>query len=212
MLTAEETLLAIQRMNDLIPNPESDLNYSDPFHMLVAVILSAQTTDKAVNNVMPQLMNDFSTVEEMAHASPKDIEPLIQTIGLYRNKAKYLVAMSKQLLQNFNGKVPDNLKDLQSLSGVGRKTANVILSTVYNQPAFAVDTHVERISKRLRMVPQDATPYQIEMIMKDKLPEEWWSRAHHLMVLFGRYHSTASTVECAELIGMEDIVSNTSLN
>lgn len=212
MLTQQETLQAIQAIEKLIPNPQSDLQYDDPFHLLVAVILSAQTTDKAVNQIMPALMKTYGNSELMSKARPQDIEPYIQTIGLFRNKAKYLVKMSQQLQENFNGQVPHTRKELQSLSGVGRKTANVVLSVAFNQPAFAVDTHVERITKRLRMVPQDANPTQIEKIMMQKLPESWWIRAHQLLVLFGRYHSTASTKECAELIGMEDIVNASSIN
>ena len=212
MLTNQETLQAIQAIHQLIPNPQSDLQYEDPFHLLVAVILSAQTTDKAVNQIMPKLMNKYGSPQLLAKASPEEIEPYIQSIGLYRNKAKYIVKMAQQLQENYDGKVPQNRKDLQSLSGVGRKTANVVLSVAFNQPAFAVDTHVERITKRLRMVPQDATPIQIEKIMTQKLPKEWWSIAHQLLVLFGRYHSTASSKECAELIGMEEIVSATSID
>lgn len=212
MLTNQETLQAIQAIHQLIPNPQSDLQYEDPFHLLVAVILSAQTTDKAVNQIMPKLMNKYGSPQLLAKASPEEIEPYIQSIGLYRNKAKYIVKMAQHLQENYDGKVPQNRKDLQSLSGVGRKTANVVLSVAFNQPAFAVDTHVERITKRLRMVPQDATPIQIEKIMTQKLPKEWWSIAHQLLVLFGRYHSTASSKECAELIGMEEIVSATSID
>lgn len=212
MLTNEETLQAIQAIEVLIPEPQSDLQYDDPFHMLMAVILSAQTTDRAVNLVMPALMDEYPTPFELAKATPKEIEPYIQTIGLYRNKSKYLVSMANRLVEEFHGQVPDNRKDLMSLPGVGRKTANVVLSVSFHQPAFAVDTHVERITKRLRMVPQNATPSQIEKIMMQKLPQEWWSKAHQLLVLFGRYHSTASTKECAELIGMQEIVNATSLD
>ncbi|UPQ85587.1 endonuclease III [Ignavigranum ruoffiae] len=212
MLDANETLKAIQAMEELIPNPESDLAFEDPFQLLVAVILSAQTTDKAVNQIMPALMAKYPTAEALSQAQTKDIEALIRTIGLYRNKAKYLKAMATDLVEKFAGQVPDNRRDLESLAGVGRKTANVVLSLAFNQPAFAVDTHVERISKRLRMVPQDATPRQIERIMTEKLPEAWWSKAHLLMVLFGRYYSKANSSQCAELLGIEDMVEQTSLD
>ena len=212
MLTSEETLYAIKQMHQLIPNPTSDLEYEDPFHMLVAVILSAQSTDKVVNMIMPDLIKHFPTAIEMSKSSPQEIEPYIQSIGLYRNKAKYLNQMAKKLIEDFNGHVPNSRKELESLPGVGRKTANVILSVVFGIPAFAVDTHVERITKRLRMVPQDATAKEIELIMTHKLPKEWWSISHQLIVLFGRYHSKANSKECAELIGMTDIVNNTSID
>lgn len=212
MLDAKQTLLAIQAMADLIPNPESDLKFEDPFQLLVAVILSAQTTDKAVNQIMPNLMAHYPDPASMSQAKLEDIEALIKTIGLYRNKAKYLKAMARDLVNKFGGQVPDNRPDLESLAGVGRKTANVVLSVAFDVPAFAVDTHVERISKRLRMVPQDATPRQIERIMTEKLPKEWWSKAHLLMVLFGRYYSKANSSQCAELLGIEEMVEQTSID
>lgn len=199
-------------MNQLIPNPKSDLDYDNPFHFLVAVILSAQTTDKAVNQLMPDLMAKYPKPEDMMGADLEDIQEIIKTIGLYRNKSKYLKAMATDLVNKFDGKVPNNRKDLQSLAGVGRKTANVVLSVVFNIPAFAVDTHVERIAKKLRMVPQDASPLQIEKIMTEKLPEEWWSKAHQLMVLFGRYYSTAHTEACAEFLGLEEMVNASSID
>lgn len=212
MLNAKETLYAIQQIEKLIPNPQSDLQYDRPFDFLVAVILSAQTTDKAVNKIMPELMAHFPDPLAMSQAGPGEIETHIQTIGLYRNKAKYLRTMAQQLMDRHEGQVPQSRKELQALAGVGRKTANVVLSVVFHQPAFAVDTHVERITKRLRMVPQDAGPLQIEAIMTQKLPKDYWSKAHQLLVLFGRYHSTASTKECAELLGIEAMVNATSLD
>lgn len=212
MLDADQTLVAIKAMHKLIPNPQSDLDYSDPYHMLIAVILSAQTTDKAVNQIMPSLIKAYPKPEDLMNSDLESIQEKIKTIGLYRNKAKYLKSMAKDLVNKFDGKVPNNRKDLQSLAGVGRKTANVVLSVSFNQPAFAVDTHVERIAKKLRMVPQDATPIMIEKIMTDKLPEEWWSMAHQLMVLFGRYYSKAHIEECAEFLGIEDMVEETSLD
>ena len=214
MLNHQETLKAILAMEELIPNPQSDLQYDDPFHLLVAVILSAQTTDKAVNKVMPALIHHYPSPAELKDANLDHLQSLIKQIGLYRNKAKYLKSMAQDLCDRFNGQVPDNRKDLMSLSGVGRKTANVILSLAFYKPAFAVDTHVERIAKKLKIVPQDATPLQIEKIMTEKLPEEYWSKAHQLMVLFGRYHSKANMTECSELLGPEiyDMVAKSSLS
>ena len=180
-LNSEEVLDIIHRMDRLIPDAKSELDYDDPFHMLVAVMLSAQSTDKQVNKIVPALFEAFPNPESMSQVTAQEVEPYIKTLGLYRNKAKYLVSAAKDIVDKFNGKIPDNRKDLMSLSGVGRKTANVVLSVVFDTPAIAVDTHVERVCKRLNIVPEDATPVQVEKILMEKLPEEYWSHAHQLL-------------------------------
>lgn len=202
-LNSEEVLDIIHRIDRLIPNAKSDLDYEDPFHMLVAVILSAQSTDKQVNKIAPSLFATYPDALSMSRATPEEVEPYIKTLGLYRNKAKFLVNASKDIVNRFNGEIPNTRKDLMSLSGVGRKTANVILSIVFDTPAIAVDTHVERVCKRLDIVPQDATPIQVEKILMEKLPENYWSHAHQLLVLFGRYYCTARSKKCMEFL--EDV-------
>lgn len=202
-LNSEEVLDIIQRIDRLIPNAKSDLDYDDPFHMLIAVILSAQSTDKQVNKIAPNLFAAYPDALSMSKATPEEVEPYIKTLGLYRNKAKFLVNASKDIVNKFNGEIPNTRKELMSLSGVGRKTANVILSIVFDTPAIAVDTHVERVCKRLDIVPQDATPIQVEKILMEKLPEEYWSHAHQLLVLFGRYYCTARSKKCLEFL--EDV-------
>lgn len=199
-LSSQEVLDIIHRMDKLIPDAKSELEYENPFHMLVAVMLSAQSTDKQVNKIAPALFKEFPDAKTMSEATPAEVEPFIKTLGLYRNKAKYLVQASQDIVNNFGGNIPNNRKDLTSLAGVGRKTANVILSVVFNVPAIAVDTHVERVSKRLNIVPEDATPIQVEKILMEKLPEEYWSHAHQLLVLFGRYYCTARSKKCIEYL------------
>ena len=199
-LNSEEVLDIIHRMDRLIPDAKSELDYEDPFHMLVAVMLSAQSTDKQVNKIAPALFEAFPDPESMSQVTAQEVEPYIKTLGLYRNKAKYLVSAAKDIVDKFDGKIPDNRKDLMSLSGVGRKTANVVLSVVFDTPAIAVDTHVERVCKRLNIVPEDATPVQVEKILMEKLPEKYWSHAHQLLVLFGRYYCTARSKKCYEYL------------
>lgn len=207
LLNSRQIIYVLNRMADLIPNAQSELNYEDPFHMLVAVMLSAQATDKQVNKIAPALFERYPNPQSMAEASPKEIEPYIKTLGLYRNKAKYLHQTAIKLSQDFDGKIPSSFKDLTSLPGVGRKTANVVLSVVFDQPAIAVDTHVERVSKRLKFVPEDATILEVEQILMEKIPQEMWSQAHQLLVLFGRYYSTARSTESFEHLGLslEDV-------
>lgn len=202
LLNTEQVVYVLSKMSELIPNAESELQYADSFQMLTAVILSAQSTDKQVNKIMPGLFERFPDAETMGDATPEEIEPYIQTLGLYRNKAKFLQQTAYKITTEFNGIVPGTRKELMSLPGVGRKTANVVLSVVFNEPAIAVDTHVERVSKRLRFVPEDATPSQVEKILMEKIPKEMWSKSHQLLVLFGRYYSTARSKECFEFLGI----------
>lgn len=200
LLTSEEVLDLIQRIERLIPDAKSELDYEDPFHLLIAVILSAQATDKQVNKIAPALFEAFPDPLSMSVASPKDIEPYIQSLGLYRNKAKYLVGAAQKIVADYQGEIPNTRKGLMTLPGVGRKTANVVISIVFDTPAIAVDTHVERVCKRLGIVEQDATPIQVEKTLMEKLPEEYWSKAHQLLVLFGRYYCTARSKECIEYL------------
>lgn len=180
-------------MGKMFPNAKAELEHKNSFELLIAVILSAQTTDVAVNKVTPSLFETYPTPETLMNADVDDIMNKIKTIGLYRNKAKFIKSCSRDLVEKFNSVVPKTHKDLQSLAGVGRKTANVVMSVAFNEPAIAVDTHVERISKKFGICEESATVIQVENTLMEKLPKELWSIAHHRMIFFGRYQCKART-------------------
>lgn len=173
------------------PEKQGELDYKNPFELLIAVALSAQTTDAAVNKVTPGLFERYPTPQALAKANPEDVEALISKIGLYRNKTKFIIACSQMLAEDFNGEVPQNRKALMTLPGVGRKTANVVLSEGFGLPAIAVDTHIERVAKRLKLAKPDDSVLKVEEKLMRKIPRERWARAHLLLLLFGRYYSTA---------------------
>ncbi|WP_423189189.1 endonuclease III [Alkalibacterium sp. f15] len=191
LLTAIETTELIEAIGELYPNAKAELTHKNTFELLIAVIMSAQTTDVGVNKVTPLLFDAYPTPEALMAADVKDIMDKIKTIGLYRNKAKFIKECSRQLVEDFNGEVPGTHKELQSLAGVGRKTANVVLSVAFDEPAIAVDTHVDRISKKFNIVDQKATVVQVENALMEKLPKELWSIAHHRLIFFGRYQCPA---------------------
>ncbi|MDO4670900.1 MAG: endonuclease III [Aerococcus sp.] len=186
MLTKECTRHVIEEIIKLYPNVTSALHFNNPFELLVAVMLSAQTTDRAVNKLTPALFATYPTPKSLSEATPEEVAPYIQSIGLYRNKSQYLVKTAKKLVQDFNGDVPKTRKELESLPGVGRKTANVVLSVGFGIPAFAVDTHVTRIAKHHHIAEPDWTPRQIEERVMASLPKEEWLAAHQAMIYFGR--------------------------
>ena len=180
-----------------MPIAETELNYSNPYELLVAVILSAQCTDKRVNMVTPDLFARYTTPQELAEAHPDEVFNYIKSISYPNNKAKHLVGMAQKLCSDFGGEVPDTLEELTTLPGVGRKTANVIQSVVYNKSAMAVDTHVFRVSHRIGLVPKRCTtPYSVEMELIKYFPEELIPKAHHWLILHGRYVCKARTPEC----------------
>lgn len=185
-----QEILSILRKE--FPNPVSDLDYTNVFELLIAVTLSAQTTDAMVNTVTPELFSRYPDAQTLALADPKDIEPLISKIGLYRNKSKFIVDAAKDLVAHFDGEVPKTRKQLMTLSGVGRKTANVVLALGYDIPAIAVDTHVNRVAKGLKLAKADDSILKVEEKLMRKIPREDWAEAHHLLLLFGRYVATAS--------------------
>ncbi len=187
----------IEILRKEFPNPDSDLDFRNPFELLIAVTLSAQTTDAMVNTVTPLLFEKYPSAFEMSQANAKDIEKIINKIGLYRNKSKFIVAASKILVEKFNGEVPRTREDLMLLPGVGRKTANVVLAVAFNIPAIAVDTHVDRIAKRLKLADENDSVLVIEKKLMQAFPEEYWVEAHYLLLLFGRYISTAHNHEDA---------------
>lgn len=186
----------LETMDQMFPNATVELFHHNHFELLVAVVLSAQTTDVAVNKITPNLFKSFPTPHELMNADVKDIESHIRTIGLYRNKAKNIKALSKVLIERFDGKIPSNRDDLESLPGVGRKTANVVLSNAFNIPALAVDTHVARVSVRLGFAKENDSVFVIEQKLMKKIPKDKWQQAHHQFIFFGRYHCLARNPKC----------------
>ena len=193
MITTDEIL---DQLEIMFPDAHCELIHKNPFELLVAVVLSAQTTDNAVNKVTPALFESFPDPKTMANADIKDIEDKIKRIGLYRNKARSIQNLSKSLLTSFDGNVPQSMKDLTSLAGVGRKTANVVRSVCFDIPSIAVDTHVERISKRLGLAKVYDSVEVVEQKLKRKIKRERWNKAHHLFIFFGRYFCTARNPQC----------------
>ncbi|MDR1521336.1 MAG: endonuclease III [Streptococcaceae bacterium] len=196
MLSKKRTIQALSEMANLFPNAKKELNANNPFELLIAVILSAQTTDVAVNKVTPLLFADYPTPDALANANISDIMEKIRAIGLYRNKAKNIVASSQMLVNEFNEEVPHSHSDLMKLPGVGRKTANVVLADAFGIFRIAVDTHVERIAKRLQIVKQSASALEVEEMLMKNIPKNLWIKAHHTMIFFGRYHCTAKKPKC----------------
>ncbi|MFN3403220.1 MAG: endonuclease III [Cytophagaceae bacterium] len=187
----------LNHFRENFPEPETELNYNNPFELLVAVILSAQCTDKRVNMVTPLIFEKYPTAYEMSLATAEEIFPLIRSISYPNNKSKHLAGMARMLVEEFNGEVPEKTEDLQKLPGVGRKTANVIASVIYNQPTMAVDTHVFRVSKRIGLVTQTAsTPLEVEKQLLKYIPEELVHKSHHWLILHGRYICTARNPKC----------------
>ena len=198
MLSKIKTIEAVQTMGDLFPDAHCELNHRNAFELLIATILSAQATDVGVNKVTPKLFERFPTPAHLAAASEESVIECIQSLGLYRSKAKNIRLCAQQLMERFDGEVPQTREELVSLAGVGRKTANVVMSVAFNIPAFAVDTHVERISKRLQICRQKDSVLEVEETLCRKIPKELWSRAHHWMIFFGRYHCIARKPKCHE--------------
>jgi endonuclease III len=184
-----------------MPDPETELDYSDPYELLVAVILSAQCTDKRVNIVTPPLFERFPTVEMLARAQFEDVEPFIRSVSFANNKTRHLLGMAKMVVEKFNGEVPDNVEDLIKLPGVGRKTANVITSVVHEQPNMAVDTHVFRVSARIGLTVNAKNPLQTEKQLVAHIPTELIHMAHHWLILHGRYICVARRPKC-EICGL----------
>ncbi len=183
-------------LDELFPNPRCELNYNKDYELLIAVMLSAQTTDKRVNMVTNVLFNKYDTLEKLANADVDDIKEIIKPIGTFNKKALNIIDISKSLLEEYNGIVPNNRKYLESLSGVGRKTTNVVLSNLFNVPCIAVDTHVSRVSKRLGIAKNSDDVLTIEKKLNKKFDKDKLSRLHHQLVLFGRYYCKAVNPLC----------------
>jgi len=193
---AERFKRVIAYFSEHMPLAETELAYTDPYELLVAVILSAQCTDKRVNMITPSFYKVFPDAASLAAAEPEQVFELIKSCSYPNNKAKHLVGMARVLEQKFQGRVPDTLEELQELPGVGRKTANVILSVVFQKPAMAVDTHVFRVAERIGLTSRAKNPYETEMQLIKYIPEEKIPLAHHWLILHGRYVCTARKPAC----------------
>jgi endonuclease-3 len=198
MLKKERFQAFVEHFSTRFPEAETELHYSNPFELLVAVVLSAQCTDKRINQVTPALFKRFPDAKSLAESSVEEIFSYIRSVSYPNNKAKHLLGLGQKITDQFAGEVPETMEDLQSLPGVGRKTANVIASVIYNQPALAVDTNVFRVSQRLGLVPKTAnTPLKVEMALIKNLPDEVIATAHHCLILHGRYICLARTPQCS---------------
>ena len=187
-----------------MPVAETELEYQNPYELIVAVILSAQCTDKRVNMITPELLKRFPTLQKMAEAEPSEVFEYIKSCSYPNNKAKHLVGMAKKAIELFNGKIPEEVDDLQKLPGVGRKTANVIASVVFNKPTMAVDTHVFRVAARIGLSTDSKTPLTTEMQLIKYIPEELISKAHHWLILHGRYVCIARKPKC-DVCGLTEV-------
>lgn len=182
----------------MFPEARCELVHRNAFELTIAVLLSAQCTDVMVNAVTPELFATYRTPEAFAVAPVADVAQAIRRIGLFRTKAKHIVQLCQVLLEQYGGEIPQTREELMTLPGIGRKSANVILSTAYGIPAIAVDTHVARVTKRLGIVPEGATVLDVERQLMATVPEHAWTETHHQLVLFGRYHCTAMRPQCSQ--------------
>ncbi|MCK8817807.1 endonuclease III [Natroniella sulfidigena] len=195
--STEETCEILEILKEKYPAPETELNYNNPFELLIAVILSAQSTDKQVNKVTAQLFNKYQTPEDFANLTPEELATEIRGVGLYRNKSKYIIKTCQMLLDNYEGQIPQTRKELMKLSGVGRKTANVVASAVFGVDAIAVDTHVFRVSNRIGLAASDKVD-QVEQDLMEVIPKDLWSDAHHWLIFHGRNLCKARNPNCSE--------------
>jgi endonuclease-3 len=194
----------IRYFENAMPIAETELEYTNPFDLIVAVILSAQCTDKRVNQITPELLKRFPTPQKMAEAEPSEVFDYIKSCSYPNNKAKHLVGMARKLIELFDGEVPSDVTELQKLPGVGRKTANVIASVVYNKPALAVDTHVFRVAARIGLSTNAKTPLATEIQLMKYIPLELVPKAHHWLILHGRYVCVARKPKC-EKCGLTNV-------
>jgi len=185
-------------LDKLFPNPKCELNYNKDYELLIAILLSAQTTDKRVNKVTSVLFKKYSSIRELSEAPIDDIENIIKEIGTFRRKSIYIHELTKKLVCDNLDYIPNDRKYIESLPGVGHKTANVFLANIYDEPTIAVDTHVSRVSKRLGIVKNSDDVVKIEKTLMKKVPKERWSKTHHQLVLFGRYKCKAIKPLCEE--------------
>ncbi|EIT86626.1 endonuclease III [Fictibacillus macauensis ZFHKF-1] len=198
MLTKQQIATCLDVMGEMFPDAHCELTHSNPFELTIAVLLSAQCTDALVNKVTPGLFAKYKTPSDYLMVSLEELQEDIRSIGLYRNKAKNIQKLCQLLLSDYGGEVPRDRDELTKLPGVGRKTANVVVSVAFGIPAIAVDTHVERVSKRLGFCRWKDSVLQVEETLMRKIPKEEWAVSHHRFIFFGRYHCKAQRPQCPE--------------
>jgi endonuclease III len=196
MLNNAQIRHCLDVMAEMYPDAHCELNHSNPFELVIAVALSAQCTDALVNKVTKSLFQKYKTPEDYLSVPLEELENDIRSIGLYRNKAKNIQKLSKMLIEDYDREVPRDRDELTKLPGVGRKTANVVVSVAFGVPALAVDTHVERVSKRLGICRWKDSVLEVEKTLMKKIPREEWSDTHHRLIFFGRYHCKAQSPQC----------------
>jgi len=196
MLNNTQIRYCLDQMGEMFPDAHCELNHSNPFELVIAVALSAQCTDVLVNKVTKTLFDKYKTPKDYLRVPLEELQNDIRSIGLYRNKAKNIQNLCRIVLDEYNGEIPTDRDELTKLPGVGRKTANVVVSVAYNVPAIAVDTHVERVSKRLGICRWKDSVLEVEKTLMKKVPKEEWSVTHHRLIFFGRYHCKAQNPQC----------------
>lgn len=196
MLNKQQIRFCLDTMGEMFPEAHCELNHKNPFELVIAVALSAQCTDALVNKVTASLFEKYKTPEDYLAVSLEELQNDIRSIGLYRNKAKNIRNLSQMLIEEYGGILPQDRDELTKFPGVGRKTANVVVSVAFGEPAIAVDTHVERVSKRLGFCRWKDSVLEVEKTLMKKVPKEEWSATHHRMIFFGRYHCKAQNPQC----------------
>jgi endonuclease-3 len=196
MLNNSQIRFCLDQMGEMFPDAHCELNHSNPFELVIAVALSAQCTDVLVNKVTKVLFEKYKTPEDYLKVSLEELQNDIRSIGLYRNKAKNIQSLCRMVIDEYNGEIPMDRDELTKLPGVGRKTANVVVSVAFNIPAIAVDTHVERVSKRLGICRWKDSVLEVEKTLMRRIPEDEWSVTHHRLIFFGRYHCKAQNPQC----------------
>ncbi len=192
----QKIALLTQYLDELLPNAKCELTYHQDYELVIAVMLSAQTTDKSVNSVTEALFNKYQSLQSLAIARLEDIEQITKKLGLYRNKSRNIIGIANKLINDFNGKVPSDKNKLITLPGVGNKTAGVIRAEIFKIPDLPVDTHILRVSKRLDLVSTTDGPDEVELKLKKLLPQDRWIKTHHQLIHFGRYHCLARNPHC----------------
>ncbi|MBD7964744.1 endonuclease III [Fictibacillus norfolkensis] len=198
MLNKAQIQFCLEQIEDMFPDAHCELHHSNPFELTIAVLLSAQCTDALVNKVTPKLFEKYKTPQDYLNVTIEELQDDIRSIGLYRNKAKNIQKLSELVINEYGGEVPKDRDELTKLPGVGRKTANVVVSVAYGVPAIAVDTHVERVSKRLAICKWKDSVLQVEETLMKKIPKSLWGATHHRLIFFGRYHCKAQNPNCPE--------------
>jgi len=209
LLSEQEIIEVMERFKKRNPEPKSELEWKNPFTLLVAVVLSAQATDKSVNLATKELFELYDTPEKMLSLGEEGLVPYIKSIGLYRSKSKHIIALCGKLLSDFGGEIPHSREELMTLPGVGRKTANVVLNVVWNEPTMPVDTHLLRICPKMGLA-EGSTPAEVEESLLLRIPAEYLNHAHHWLILHGRYVCTARKPHCAECFLNDLCLSSTS--